>query len=39
MVQKAKIKEDLMPIDWHPLRWWDWCVPEDEKEQTEELWK
>ena len=39
MVQKAKIKEDLMPIVWHPLRWWDWCVPEDEKEQTEELWK
>ena len=29
--QKAKIKEELMPIAWHPSRWWDWCVPEDEK--------
>ena len=24
--QKAKIKDELMPIAWHPLRWWDWCV-------------
>ena len=20
-----------MPIAWHPSRWWDWCVPNDEK--------
>ena len=20
-----------MRIAWHPSRWWDWCVPEDEK--------
>ena len=20
-----------MPITWHPSRWWDWCIPEDEK--------
>ena len=20
-----------MPIAWHPSRWWDWCVTEDEK--------
>ena len=37
--QKAKIKEELLPIAWHPLRWWDWCVPEDEKRETEKLWK
>ena len=36
--QKASIKEDLMPIAWHPLRWWDWCVPEDEKGSVENLW-
>ena len=30
--QKAKIKEELMPIAWHPARWWDWCVSEDEKD-------
>ena len=29
--QKAKIKEALLPIAWHPSRWWDWPVPEDEK--------
>ena len=33
--QKAKIKEELIPIAWHPSRWWDWCVPEDEKKETE----
>ena len=21
--QKAKIKDELMPIAWHPSRWWD----------------
>ena len=35
--QKAKIKEELMPITWHPSRWWDWCIPEDEKKETEKL--
>ena len=33
--QKAKIKDELMPIAWHPSRWWDWCVPKDEKKETE----
>ena len=37
--QKAKIKEELMPIAWHPPRWWDWCIPEDEKKETEKLWR
>ena len=29
--QKAQIKEELMPVAWHPNRWWNWCLPEDEK--------
>ena len=29
--QKASIKEELLPVAWHPSRWWDWCVLEDEK--------
>ena len=29
--QKVKIKEELMPIAWHPNRVMDWCMPEDEK--------
>ena len=29
--QKASIKEELLPIAWHPSRYWDWCVSEYEK--------
>ena len=29
--QKAKIKEELMPIAWHPDRVMDWCMSEDKK--------
>ena len=28
---KAKIKEELIPIAWHPNRVIDWCMSEDEK--------
>ena len=24
--QKASIKKELMPITWHPSRYWDWCM-------------
>ena len=37
--QKVSIKEELLPIAWHPSRWWDLCVIEDEKRDTEKLWK
>ena len=37
-VQKAQIKKELMPVAWHQSRWWDWCVPQDEKKETEKLW-
>ena len=36
--QKASIKEELLPITRHPSRYWDWCVPEYEKRDTEALW-
>ena len=26
-----------MSIAWHPSRWWDLCVPEDEKKEAEKL--
>ena len=35
--KKAKIKDELMPIAQHPSRWWDWCVPEGEKKETENI--
>ena len=33
--QKASIKEELIPIAWHPSRWYDCCISEDEKKETE----
>ena len=37
--QKSKIKKELAPTAWHPSRWWDWCMSENEKKETEKLWK
>ena len=37
--KKAPIEKELLPIAWHPLRYWDWCMSEDEKQETEKLWK
>ena len=37
--QKAKIKEELLPITWHPGRVMNWCMSEDEKKEIEKLWK
>ena len=36
--QKSSIKDELVPIAWHPSRYWDWCMSEDEKQETEKLW-
>ena len=24
-----------MPIAWHPDRWWNWCMLEDEKKEID----
>ena len=38
--QKASIKEELMRIGWHPSRFWNCCIPEDEKKkETKKLWR
>ena len=26
-----KISKELMPIAWHPKRWWNFSISEDEK--------
>ena len=31
--QKTSIKEKLLPISWHPSRYWDWCMSGDEKKK------
>ena len=35
--QKAQIKEELMPIAWHPSRYWDWGMSEDEKKRNRKI--
>ena len=30
-----KLDEELMLIAWHPRRWWNFCMLEDEKKETE----
>ena len=32
------IKRDLKAAVWHPLRWWDWWIPKDEKKKCEQSW-
>ena len=37
--QKAQIKDELLPITWHPDRVIDWCFDEDEKKRMRVLEK
>ena len=32
---KKKISEELIHVVWHPNRWWDWCMSEDEKKEID----
>ena len=32
---KKKISEELMKIAWHPKRWWNCCMSENEKKEIE----
>ena len=29
--------EELMLVAWHPNRWYDWCMSEDEKKEIETI--
>ena len=35
---KAEIKDELLPVAWHPDRYWDWCVDEEEKREISKRW-
>ena len=26
-----------MAVAWHPTRWWDWCLPENENNKKKEI--
>ena len=32
---RKALKEELMRMAWHPDRYWDWCMSEDEKKELE----
>ena len=32
---KKELSEELMPVAWHPDRWWDWS--EDEKKEIDPM--
>ena len=34
---KRELNEELMPVGWHPNRWWDWCVSKDEKKEIDPI--
>ena len=33
------LKNDLLPITWHPHRVYDWCFDEEEKGFLEGIWR
>ena len=33
------VREDLLPIAWHPDRFWSWCVDEDGRRFIESVWR
>ena len=34
---RKMISEEFMSIVWHRKRWWNFCIPEDEKKEIEPI--
>ena len=34
---RKELSEELMPVAWHPNRWWNCCVSEDEKKEIDPI--
>uniref|UniRef100_UPI001C0712A8 hypothetical protein n=1 Tax=Acinetobacter baumannii TaxID=470 RepID=UPI001C0712A8 len=34
----GKIRDEILPIAWHPDRYWNWCLDEEEKERAKKMW-
>ena len=32
------LHEEVIQIAWHPDRYWNWCLTEDEKKEIQKLW-
>ena len=35
--KKKKINEELIPIVWHPKRWWNFRMSEDNEKEVEPI--
>ena len=33
------IRDELLPVTWHPDRFFDWCLDEEEREFLKEMWR
>ena len=31
---RKNINKELIPAAWYPTKWWDWCMPGDEKKRN-----
>ena len=38
MAGENKIEKEPMPIAWHPSRYWNLCMTEDEEKSQESYW-
>ena len=36
---KKQIYKEFSREEWHPSSWWDWCMPKDDKKETEKFCK
>ena len=36
---KKQISKELLRVGWHLSRWWDWCIPEDDKKRQKKYRK
>ena len=34
---KKELNEEMMPVAWHPNRWWNGCASEDEKREIDPM--
>ena len=34
---EKELSEELTPVVWHPNRWWDWCMSEDEEKEIDPM--
>ena len=36
-IEKLKNEKHLMPIAWHPQRWWNFCMKDNKQKEIEPI--